>query len=156
MKNFILILTGLSIAFFLPGCSKTKKGDTNLYEHRPVTAAKKEVYDFFVECEKAISGKNLDKYLACYNDGAKVKISKGDGDDPMVTKAGYRNHLKGGAFSEMQSRQLRDPQIFVYGNKASVRCSKIIDEETIQRLDYRLVKDRGQWRIIRLDYKMMK
>ena len=156
MKNFILILTGLSITFFILGCSKTEKKDTNLYAHRPATAAKKEVYDFFVECEKAINEKNLDKYLACYNDGAKVKISKGDGDDPMVTKAGYRNHLKGGAFSELQSRQLKDPQIFVYGNKVSVRCSKIIDEETIQRLDYRLVKDRGQWRIIRLDYKMMK
>ena len=83
MKKIVLTLTGISLLLFVSGCAKTEISDTRLYDYKPASLAEKEVYDFFVGCEKAIDDKNLNKYLACYNDGAKIKIAKGEGDDPV-------------------------------------------------------------------------
>ena len=133
----------------MSGCAQT----TKLYDYQPATAQEKEVFDFFVECDKAIGEQNLDKFLSCYNDGAKIRIFKGEGSNPTVTKSAYRTHLKGGAFKNMESNKLTNPTITVDGEKANIKCQITYQNRWVQKHNFSLIKDNEQWSIIRADYR---
>jgi hypothetical protein len=61
MRNIILLFSGVALLVLITGCAQTK-----LYDYKPASADEKNVYDFFVECDKAVGEKKLEKYLACY------------------------------------------------------------------------------------------
>lgn len=162
MKNIAVIITGLTLLTPLFGCATPEKVETpkiietNLYDYKPVSAAEKSVYDFFVNCEKFVGKQDLNKYLSCFNDGAKIRIYQGKDNNPMVTKSGYRNHLKGGAFKKMKSGNLIDPSFSVEGEKAKIKCYRLQDSKPVMQYDFSLIKENGNWSIIRSDYKWTK
>lgn len=162
MKRLAIILIGSAVIATLIGCSvpeklKTpKKIDTSLYDYKPASAAEKDVYNFFVTCEKSVGQQDLNKFLSCFNDGAKIRINQGEGKNPMVTKSAYRNHLKGGAFKRMKSGNLINPSFKVDGEKANIKCFRIQNNKPVMKYDFSLIKEDDKWSIIRSDYKWTK
>jgi hypothetical protein len=151
MKNIIILLAVTFLLSFITGCATT--GETKLYDYIPTSEEDKDVYDFFVECDKAIGDQDLEKFLACYNDGAKIRIFKGEGSNPIVTKSAYRTHLMGGAFKRMKSNKLKNPKISVNGDTANIKCNITYENRWTQWHTFSLIKDNGKWSIIRADYK---
>ena len=73
MEISAILLSGLSVLLLITGCAQTK-----LYDYQPATAPEKEVFDFFVECDKAVGEKNLEKYMSCYKDDARIRVFIGN------------------------------------------------------------------------------
>ena len=148
MKLNVSMLTGLSVLFLTFGCAQTK-----LYDYQPATAPEKEVVDFFVECDKAIGEKNLEKFLACYSESANIRIFKGEGSNPVVSKAEYQKHLEDGQWQKMESNTLKNPKVSVNADKATIKCNITYGSGWTQWYTFDMVKEGGKWSIVRQDYK---
>ena len=148
MKSNIPILTGLSLLLLIFGCAQTK-----LYDYQPTSASEKEVFEFFVDCDKAVGEKNLEKYMSCYNDDARIRIFIGHETNIWVSKEEFRKRLEDGLWDKWESNKFQSPKITVNGNKAIVKCTMPGEPPWVAKHKVDLIKENGQWGIIKWGYK---
>ena len=148
MKINVIILTGLSVLLLISGCAQTK-----LYDYKPATASEKEVFDFFVECDKAVGDKNLEKYMSCYRDDARIRIFIGNYTNIWVSKEELRKRLEDGLWNNWESNKFLNPNISVNGNQATVKCIMPGGGQWVAKHSVELIKENDLWSISKWGYK---
>ncbi len=139
------------ISFVLIGCATIPK----LKDYQPKSPEEKEVLDFMVECHEAYKEGNRTKFIACFNDNAKIKIHYSGPDGPIVSKrqaeAEY-SHIKfvdsdkllNPKFSIMQDRAIMTGHYFGKSRSAGVNYTL--------KLTVDIVKENEKWSIMKWDW----
>jgi hypothetical protein len=140
------------IFFVLIGCATTPK----LKDYQPKSSEEKEVLDFMVECFEAHKEGNRTKFIACFNDNAKINFDPPGTDELIVSKRQaeaeyskiiYKN-LANSSYPKVSIMQ--DRAIFI-GTTYRKGRSAPVSVMVVHTFD--LVKENEKWSIIKWDFR---